>query len=235
MAPKQISTSTYTSVCDVCGRTLLSGERPEVYVAGGDRRLVCELCVGRAMHEGWVREGAMRATHERTRERSGGRSLLGRLARARWTAPAEEHHPADEGDAARPARRRAGAAVGAAENPGPVAATVAAPTAPPIRHVDDKLMLALEAFNGSDCPRRVAGVARSLGGPVVTLRVHSPGSSIVGIVVAWELSWYRYTVDTAGEPASVVLVDQGTHLEELDDRDRLGGFTVDERGELMPA
>jgi hypothetical protein len=35
--------------CDVCGRSILKGERTDVYLApGGQRKLVCELCVDRA-------------------------------------------------------------------------------------------------------------------------------------------------------------------------------------------
>ena len=35
-------------VCDVCGRTLLRGERSHPYLEGGERRTVCELCTSRA-------------------------------------------------------------------------------------------------------------------------------------------------------------------------------------------
>ena len=45
--------------CDVCGRTILKGERPEPYLApGGQRKVVCELCAGRADATGWIRESA---------------------------------------------------------------------------------------------------------------------------------------------------------------------------------
>ena len=35
--------------CDVCGRSILKGERTDIYLApGGQRKLVCELCIDRA-------------------------------------------------------------------------------------------------------------------------------------------------------------------------------------------
>ena len=43
--------------CDVCGRTLLRGERAEAFLDGGARKAVCELCTSRALNEGWMREG----------------------------------------------------------------------------------------------------------------------------------------------------------------------------------
>jgi hypothetical protein len=237
MAARHISTTNPASTCGVCGRTLLRGERPETYLAGGERRLVCELCVGRAVHEGWEREGTGHGTRERARDRrrSGGRSLLGRLSRPR---PAGES-PAAEVDGSSEGRRRriartlreepADAAVLAAPHPAPL---VAVPVTAPL---DVKVQYAVDAFNVSEYPRRVAGVARSLGEPTVTVRVHSPGSSLVGIVVAWELSWYRYSVDTAADVPVVAMLEQGTHLEELEERDRIGGFLANDRGELGPS
>ena len=59
MATKDIRPSTAITVCDVCGRTLLRGEHAEVYIDGGVRRSVCELCKSRALHEGWLREGTV--------------------------------------------------------------------------------------------------------------------------------------------------------------------------------
>ena len=59
MSTRAIRTSTPQTICDVCGRTLLRGERAETYIGGGDRHSVCELCTSRALHGGWVREGTM--------------------------------------------------------------------------------------------------------------------------------------------------------------------------------
>src|SRR5947209_14640888 len=52
-------------MCDVCGRTLLRGERSAVYLNGGSRKSVCELCESRVLHEGWVREGTVAPVPER--------------------------------------------------------------------------------------------------------------------------------------------------------------------------
>ena len=57
MTRKSITTNPAVVTCDVCGRTLLRGEHADVFIAGGQRRNVCELCTGRAVHEGWIREG----------------------------------------------------------------------------------------------------------------------------------------------------------------------------------
>src|SRR5213595_1858580 len=82
MARKSITTSHSVVACDVCGRRLLRGEHAEVFIAGGARRMVCELCTARAAHEGWLREGL----DEVGVRRNGGRrsaSLLGRLRQRR--------------------------------------------------------------------------------------------------------------------------------------------------------
>src|SRR5881409_1821251 len=80
MTPRQIATNQAILHCDVCGRTLLRGEQPAVFLAGGSRRNVCELCTPRAAHEGWIREGVGAeelGVRQRGRERRG--SLFARL------------------------------------------------------------------------------------------------------------------------------------------------------------
>jgi hypothetical protein len=235
MTPKQISTTGPVSACDVCGRTLLSGERPHVFLAGSTRRLVCELCTGRAAHEGWVREGTVRGPRERNRGGGGGRSLLGRLRTLRGVeseprrgrreraveAPVEEDLPAAE------------------ELPQDIPDVADAAALEPVRpvsvagHTHMKLTHALDAFNATEHPRRMAGVARSLGAPVVSVRVAQPGSSVVCITIAWELTWYRYESDTAADEPSVVQTGHGTELEELDVRDRTPNAAADEHGRLV--
>src|SRR3954454_16201592 len=76
---KELKTDEEARSCDVCGRTILKGERTEPYLApGGRRKTVCQLCVARADHEGWIREahGDMPTTRVRS---SQSRSLGGRL------------------------------------------------------------------------------------------------------------------------------------------------------------
>src|SRR3954467_9405247 len=57
LTPRQIATNQAAVVCDVCGRTLLRGEEASVFLAGGARRVVCELSTPRAANGGWIREG----------------------------------------------------------------------------------------------------------------------------------------------------------------------------------
>src|SRR5947199_10097649 len=70
--------------CDICGRTILKGERTEAYLApGGQRHVVCELCTDRAYSEGWIRESAHADTPATTRRPQERRSLFGRMRRRR--------------------------------------------------------------------------------------------------------------------------------------------------------
>lgn len=56
---KELTPLQELSSCEICGRTILKGERTEPYLApDGSRRLVCELCVRRAENSGWIREAA---------------------------------------------------------------------------------------------------------------------------------------------------------------------------------
>ncbi len=97
-----------------------------------------------------------------------------------------------------------------------------------------KVARALEVFNASPHPRTVAGVARSLGTPMVAARPSATEGAIVTIVVGWELSWYRYEVDLGDEASGVRVSGQGAELAELDPADQAPNATADERGELHP-
>src|SRR3954451_13788434 len=77
--------------CDICGRTILKGERIEPYLApGGQRHVVCELCTDRAYNEGWIREAAHDEMPATTRRPDQRRGLFGRLRRRRDTAAVPE-------------------------------------------------------------------------------------------------------------------------------------------------
>ncbi|HEY4278078.1 MAG TPA: hypothetical protein VGM91_07670 [Conexibacter sp.] len=227
MATKDIRTTQAHVSCDVCGRTLLRGERSETYIAGGTRREVCELCQPRALHEGWLREGAEleRGTRSAPGERR--RSLLGRLRRPRVEdGNGRENGRHDEGYEAAP---RPSARQERAEPPREPRQVHAVPT-----NAEQRTASAIDRFNHSEHPRTVAGVARSLGEPVVVARALEESASIVTIVVSWELCWYRYEVDL--DTGSVRTAGQGYELEELDAADRGEANAVaDEYGQLEPA
>ena len=232
VATKDIRPDLAITVCDVCGRTLLRGEHAEVYIDGGVRRSVCDLCKPRALHEGWLREGTVPTydAGESTSSRRG--SFLGRLRRRRDRSaeigtpdefvPERELEP--EAPPPRAPRRRQ-----------------REPTREP-RHVravplgaDQKIASAIEVFNNSEHRRTVAGVARSLGAPTVSIHPNEGHSSRVDIVAAWELCWYRYEVDLSDEQPVVRVAAQGYELDELNPRERQPNATYDEHGALGPA
>lgn len=232
MTTKDIRTAHVQVSCDVCGRTLLRGERAETYLAGGNRREVCELCTPRAMHEGWVREGVVleRATRSASGERR--RSLLGRLRRA----AADESRDGPRPEPPAPSRNGTGWH-GRGED------VELPPPSPEPRHVhavptslEQRTVTAIERFNASDHPRTVAGVARSLGAPLVVVRPQEEQGALLTIVVSWELCWYRYEIDLSDDSAAVRLAGQGYELAEIPVEDRVeANAAADEYGTLAPA
>jgi len=259
MATRSIVTSQPDVTCDVCQRRLLRGEQPEIFLAAGEPRTVCELCAPRAAHEGWLREtdqGPVSLPAARPRR---GRNLFGRLRQVA--------KPADAAGPVAPASvsfDRAGepydflnvsAALAPEPLPSPVEGSVgvapatafAAPRSDgepalgrgegpaslsDVPEGQELLQSAIEGFNSSEYPRRIAGVARSLGAPEVTVRPVEYLSRAATIVVAWELCWYRYQVDLDNDPAATRLHSQGTELSELAREDRLVNAVADEAGAL---
>jgi hypothetical protein len=246
MATRSIITSQPDVACDVCGRRLLRGELPDVFLAGGRRRTVCELCAPRATHEGWLRE-ADRHTVSLTPSRSRrGRNLFERLRPQRGLISERSVEDfAGEGlglglapsvDAFQPESYDfLGAIAGspqAQESSGASPVTSSEELAVVLTSGEVKAERALEVFNAGEFPRRVAGVARSLGEPSVAVRPVADSGSLVAIVVAWELCWYRYEVDLGDELAGARVAEQGTELGQLADEDRMVNAMADERGAL---
>jgi hypothetical protein len=218
--------------CDICGRTILKGERTEAYLApGGQRHTVCELCTDRAYNEGWIREsahGEMPASTRRPQER---RSLFGRMRRRREAAepmevPADgyaEHDLPGTNGGEPPAELPAEPYEAVASSELPPAPAPAPPRRRDARHVravptnaQVKVERALELFNGSEHVRTIGGISRTLGEPWVSATPLAEAPSEVSITVAWELSWYRYRVDLGDADDPVTLVSKGQELEELD-------------------
>jgi hypothetical protein len=249
---RDIRTNQSDVACDVCGRTLLRGEQAENFLAAGQRRQVCELCTARAQHEGWIREsGGDDLALRHTRHDGRGRSFLDRLRSRRERArevqdevsteatPAEppeppRERPRDRDREQAPDERSGGEASGrdrsAAEPPRRPRHVRAVPT-----NADLKIARALDVFNASAHPRRIAGVSRSLGVPIVSVMPSETAGAMVSIVVGWELCWYRYEVDLADEAAGVRVIDQGAELSELTDAEQVPNAAADERGLLILA
>jgi hypothetical protein len=222
MATRSIVTSQPDVACDVCARRLLRGEQSDIFLAAGQRHTVCELCAPRATHQGWLRETEHDSSSAPTTPTRRGLSLFGRLRQGRRAAAGSR-------------AVATGLGVGRKEdvpNLDGVSRT-ADELAAPIG--EGRAERAINAFNAGEHPRRVAGVARSLGAPSVNVRPDEDVESLVSIVIAWELCWYRYEVhldhlDDVG--AEVRVLAKGTHLEEIAHEDRHINAVIDEHGAL---
>jgi hypothetical protein len=95
-----------------------------------------------------------------------------------------------------------------------------------------KVERALEMFNESAHPRTIAGIARTLGTPSVHASPDGRAPSEVTIVVAWELSWYRYRVDLGDEDEPILLVEKGDELSEIEEPLRVWNAIADDGGRL---
>jgi hypothetical protein len=253
---RDIRTNQADIACDVCGRTLLRGERPESFLAGGQRRQVCELCTDRAQHEGWIRESGADDLSAVPRQERRGRGVLERLRERRERAREAAMDPlADEAVAAQNVgplsrvRRLRPTPPEDTEAEGEGGPAAEAPAPPPRRepvrasreprqvravptNAELKNERALELFNASPYVRTVGGVARSLGPPAVCVRPLPQRPSVVTITVMWELSWYRFEVDLSDEAGGVRRDAQGAELSELDPQEMAVNAAADERGAL---
>jgi hypothetical protein len=218
--------------CDVCGRTILKGERAESYLApGGQRRQVCDLCSLRAQQEGWIRESAAGDMPTRVPRSEPRRGVLSRLRRR---APEPPPPPAPP-----PSRYGNGAEQFEQEEPRP-APPRPRPSPKDPRHVraipttaQAKVDRALELFNGSSHQRTVAGLARTLGTPYVSAQPDAAQGSQVTVVVAWELSWYRYRVDLGDEADPVMMLDKGEEIEQIEEDLRDWNARLDADGRVL--
>jgi len=187
MATRQLQTSQEPVECEICRRSLLRGEHPSHFRDGAELHTVCELCTGRALEVGWVREGSSVADAVQTRTVRA-RSLVSRL-RARL----EDAQPVAAPERApREASERTVHAVPADQR--------------------GQLARAVALFNASEQPKMLAGVIRSLGAPYVHVGpLHD--EVVVEVLVAWELCWYRFDADLEGD--IVHKRSQGYELTEL--------------------
>ncbi|HWO83253.1 MAG TPA: hypothetical protein VNM38_05615 [Solirubrobacterales bacterium] len=197
--------------CSICGRTILAGERVHGFLDGREEKSVCELCLARAERLGW-RPGSEPALEP---EGHGHEGRLRRLLRRR--------------------DRRPGA---------PAPASTPAPPAPPRRRplpppVDElgftPFERAVARFNSSEAGRTVAGLTRTLGVPRASVGASAGAPDEVRITVAWDLSWYQWSVDIADELSPVAELGKGGEVEQLDAAAKQWNARVEQDGKLRLA
>lgn len=205
--------------CAVCGRTLLLGEHFERFIApDGSRNAVCELCTPRATRARWIRETAADDTPA---PRAPATPRTGLLARIRSTFENRGESSTRRGGEREAKRSR--------------------PATPPMQKRDVravpttaevKIERGIELFNGSQFPRTIAGLTRSLGQPQVAVWIESP--AVVAIVVAWDITWYEYAVDLADINDPAALTSRGTDMVELGERVTQWNIQAGADGHLTP-
>jgi hypothetical protein len=232
---KELRPKLEDTACDICGRTILKGERIDAYLApGGQRKFVCELCTDRAFQEGWIRESAHDDLPASTRRHEPRRGILARFRRRSHdeagptttedmppteALPPEESMQADGYFEPMPTEHEA---------PPPELAPAAPP--PPRQHARHvravptnaqvKVERGVEIFNASEHTRTVAGLTRTLGGPWVSAVPLADSPSEIELTIAWELSWYRYRIDLGDADDPVTLRDKGDELDQLEESTR---------------
>jgi hypothetical protein len=197
---------------------------------------VCELCAPRAVHEGWQRETDQPSLTLPPLRPRRARGLLDRLRQVARPGDAEAPRTPAERAAARrsdsydifdePGGEDAAGAEALAQGETPAGGSEPPPAPSVLDH-------AVMVFNASEYPRRVAGVARSLGAPAINVRSAEHLSTVVRIAVAWELCWYRYEVDLSEEGELLARArGQGTELSELDREELEANAFADEAGAI---
>lgn len=109
-------------------------------------------------------------------------------------------------------------------------------TEPVLRRLSNEELAFVEAadlFNQSSFRRTVAGVARSLGQPKVSI-VPLPGVNAETVLTfAWDITWYQYRV-TPDAAQPVRIADRGHDIAEVEDTYAQWNARFDESDRLVP-
>jgi hypothetical protein len=98
---------------------------------------------------------------------------------------------------------------------------------------EQALVEAAELFNESPYARTIAGIAKSLGEPRVSMLLLSGTNPEVVLTIAWEISWYQYRIlPESSQP--VRLAERGHDLDEVADRFKTWNAHFDPQGLLRP-
>jgi hypothetical protein len=197
--------------CSICGRTILAGERVHGFLDGCEEKSVCELCLSRAERLGW-RPGDEPAPEP---EGHGHEGRLRRLLRRRDRRPGAPA-PAPAASPPAPPRRR--------------------PLPPPIDELGfTPFERAVARFNSSEAGHTVTGLTRTLGVPRASVGASAGAPDEVRITVAWDLSWYQWSVDIADELSPVAELGKGGEVEQLDAAAKQWNARVEQDGKLRLA
>jgi hypothetical protein len=189
--------------CAICERTLLMGERTYRYSPSGGDEYV-DVCP--LCQETAVENG--------------------------WLKEGAPTTPTVASDRRSRRRRSFGAMLGfpprTAEHP--------VASEPILRRLSEPELAMVEAadhFNASQYRRTVGGIAKSLGGPSVSIVPLSGVNADVVVTVAWEISWYQYRV-TPDSSQPVRLADRGHELEELETSFTEWNAHMEDDGRIVP-
>ena len=107
---------------------------------------------------------------------------------------------------------------------------------PILRRLSEEEISMVEAadfFNASQYRRTVAGIAKSLGEPRVSVVVLSGVNAEVVVTVAWDISWYQYRVSPeSAQP--VRLEHRGHEISELEPTFQAWNARDEDDGRLVP-
>ena len=101
---------------------------------------------------------------------------------------------------------------------------------------DDEMALveAAELFNATQFRRTIAGVAKALGEPLVSITPLAGVNAEMVLTFAWDISWYQYRVSPeSGQP--VRIAERGQDIDDLDPSYQGWNATVTEDGRLIPS
>jgi hypothetical protein len=80
----------------------------------------------------------------------------------------------------------------------------------------ERFELAVTRFNASEAARTVAGLTRTLGEPQVSIGAAAGTAEAARITVAWDLTWYQWTVASGEREQPVAELARGTEIGQLD-------------------
>jgi hypothetical protein len=98
---------------------------------------------------------------------------------------------------------------------------------------EQAMVEAVDLFNASAFRRTIAGIAKSLGQPRVSVLPLSGVNTEIVLTIAWDISWYQYRV-ALDSAQPVRLEERGYELPELDPLYKDWNAHLERDGRLVP-